>query len=426
MMQRRLLGAAALGLLASPSLIARAQTSRPETGLPRPGRTWIGTWAASPMGPRPGMPSSFANVTIRQVVRVSLGGSRVRVRLTNEYGTRPVVVGAAHLALSAGGARTAPGSDRPLAFAGRREVVLLPGAPALSDPVDLEVPDRGDLALSLYLPGAMDLQTVHAAGLQNAHVSQGRNVAADADPAVDVRYAHRFFFSEVAVEAEAGPRAILCFGDSITDGTNSTVDTNGRYPDLLARRLHEAGQRVAVLNQGLAGNRVLSDGAGQSALARFERDVLAQAGVTHVISLIGINDFGWPGTALEPTGVLPSAEAVIAGYGQMIARAHARGIRIVGCTLTPFEGAFAGQPNQGYFNPDKEARRRAVNEWVRGNGAFDGVIDFEAALRDPAKPGAILAAYDSGDRLHPNDAGYRAMAEAVNLALLAQPGAARR
>jgi lysophospholipase L1-like esterase len=210
----------------------------------------------------------------------------------------------------------------------------------------------------------------------------------------------------------------VTFGDSITDGTASTVNGNGRWPDVLARRLKEAGVAVAVLNQGIAGNRVLSDGAGISALARFERDVLSQPGVSHVVTFVGINDIGFPGTAIEPNGIVRTADEIIAGYKQLIERAHLRSIKIIGSPLTPFENALAGTPNQGYFTPDKEAKRLAVNNWIRTSGAFDGIIDFERVVADPAHPASIAAAYDSGDHLHPNDAGYKAMGESIDLKLL--------
>ena len=231
------------------------------------------------------------------------------------------------------------------------------------------------------------------------------------------RFVNRFFLAGVMVEPSAPVRAIVTFGDSITDGTASTVNANSRWPDVLARRLKEAGVAVAVLNQGIGGNRVLSDGAGISALARFERDVLSQPGVSHVVIFVGINDIGWPGTAIEPGGIVRTADEIIAGYKQLIERAHLRSIKVIGSPLTPFENALAGGPNQGYFTPEKEAKRQAVNNWIRTSGAFDGIIDFERVLADPAHASAIAAAYDSGDHLHPNDAGYKAMGESIDLKL---------
>src|SRR5262249_51547328 len=261
-----------------------------------------------------------------------------------------------------------------------------------------------------------DLGTVHQVGLQTAYLSAaGDFTASSAFPAVDT-FSHRFFLTGVMVETDAPARAIVTFGDSITDGTNSTVNANNRWPDVLARRLKDAaGAPIAVLNQGISGNRVLSDGAGVSGLARFDRDVLSQPGVSHVVIFFGINDIGFPGSPIEPRGMVRAADQILEGYRQLIARARLRSIKVIGSPLTPFENAFAGRPNQGYFSPDKEMKRQAVNRWIKSSGAFDDLIDFERAIADPAHPTAIASAYDSGDHLHPNDAGYRAMGESIDL-----------
>jgi lysophospholipase L1-like esterase len=379
--------------------------------------SWISSWTASPQAPRGIIPTSFSNRTVRQIVHLSIGGNKVRLRLSNEFGTRPVLIGAASVAMAGGSSDIVSASLRPLTFGGSKSVIIPPGAPALSDPVELNVAPLSDVAVSLYLPAATDLGTVHATGLQTAYVSTAGDFTASSEfPVVD-RFANRFFLAGVMVEPSASVRAIVTFGDSITDGTASTVNANGRWPDVLARRLKEAGVAVAVLNQGIAGNRVLSDGAGISALARFERDVLSQPAVSHVVVFVGINDIGWPGTTIEPNGIVRTADEIIAGYKQLIERAHLRSIKVIGSPLTPFENAFAGMPNQGYFTAEKEAKRQAVNNWVRTSGAFDGIIDFERVLADPTHPTAITAAYDSGDHLHPNDAGYKAMGEAIDLKL---------
>src|SRR5262252_71453 len=379
--------------------------------------SWVSSWTASPQAPRGVIPTSFSNRTIRQIVHLSVGGSKVRLRLSNEFGIRPVLIGAASIAMAGGGSNIASGSLRPLTFGGSKSVIIPPGAPALSDPVELNVAPLSDLAVSLYLPAATDLGTVHATGLQTAYVSTAGDFTAGSEFPIADSYANRFFLAGVMVETSSPARAIVAFGDSITDGSASTVNANGRWPDVLARRLKETGAAVAVLNQGIAGNRVLSDGAGISALARFERDVLSQPGVSHVVVFVGINDIGWPGTAIEPNGIVRTADEIIAGYKQLIERAHLRSIKVMGSPLTPFENALAGTPNQGYFTPDKEAKRLAVNNWIRTSGAFDGIIDFERVIADPAHPSAIAAAYDSGDHLHPNDAGYRTMADSIDLKL---------
>ena len=385
--------------------------------IPAIAQSWISTWTASPQPPRGVMPTSFSNQTVRQIVRVSIGGSKVRIRLSNEFGTKPVLIGAASVGLTSGSSDIVSGSLRPLTFGSSKSITVLPGAPALSDPVELNVAPLSDVAVNLYLPAATDLDTVHQVGLQTAYVSAAGDFTASSEfPAVD-KFTSRFFLAGVMVEPSSRARAIVTFGDSITDGSNSTVNANRRWPDVLARRLKEAGAPVAVLNQGISGNRVLSDGAGTSALARFERDVLSQPGISHVVILLGINDIGWPGTAIEPNGIIRTADEIIAGYKQLIERAHLRSIKVIGGTLTPFENALAGRPNQGYFTPDKEAKRLAVNNWIRTSGAFDGIIDFDRVIADSARPAAMAAPYDSGDHLHPNDAGYRAMGESIDLKL---------
>jgi lysophospholipase L1-like esterase len=403
-----IVGAAALSVssfVLSPAS-AQAQTT-----------SWISSWTASPMAPRGVMPATFSNRTIRQIVHLSIGGDKVRLRLSNEFGTKPVLIGAASVALAGKSSDIVSASLRPLTFGGAKSVIIQPGAPALSDPVEFNVAPLSDVAVSLYLPAATELGTVHATGLQTAFVSTTGDFTASPEfPVVD-RFENRFFLTGVMVEPSSPVRAIVTFGDSITDGTRSSVDANARWPDVFARRLKAAGFAVAVLNQGIAGNRVLSDGAGVSALARFERDVLSQPGVSHVVIFLGINDIGFPGTAIEPGGIVRTADEIIAGYKQLIERAHLRSIKVIGSPLTPFENALSGGPNQGYFTPDKEAKRLAVNNWIRTSGAFDGLIEFDRVVADPAHPSAIAAAYDSGDHLHPNDAGYKAMGEAVDLKL---------
>ena len=379
--------------------------------------SWISSWTASPQAPRGVMPASFSNRTIRQIVHLSIGGDKVRLRLSNEFGTKPILIGAASVAMAGKSSDIVSASLRALTFGGAKSVIIQPGAPAVSDPVEFNVAPLSDVAVSLYLPAATELGTVHAVGLQTAYVSTTGDFTASTEFPVEDRFENRFFLTGVMVEPSSPVRAIVTFGDSITDGMRSTVDANARWPDVLARRLKAAGLGVAVLNQGISGNRVLSDGAGVSALARFERDVLSQPGVSHVVIFVGINDIGFPGTAIEPGGIVRTADEIIAGYKQLIERAHLRAIKVIASPLTPFENALAGGPNQGYFTPEKEAKRLAVNNWIRTSGVFDGLIDFERVVADPAHPSAIAAACDSGDHLHPNDAGYKAMGESVDLKL---------
>ncbi len=366
-----------------------------------------------------GIPRSLRNQTLRQVARVSLGGSRVRVEFSNEYGEHPLVIGAAHVALAGTGASTTPGSDRALTFGGRASVTVPPGAPILSDPVDLVVAPLGSVAVSLFLPEITPAATWHNEGVQTAYISGEGNFAGETDLKPAQVTMSRIFLSGIMVDAPPDARAVVTFGDSITDGATSTPDANHRWPDFLAERLAGAGAKVAVLNEGISGARVLRDRMGDNALARFDRDVLSHPRADTVVLMMGINDIGWPGTILVPQGEpAPSADAIIGGYEQLIARAHANGLRIIGATLTPFEDTFRGNPLFGYYSEEKEAKRQAVNDWIRTSGAFDGVIDFDAVARDPANPKHIRAEFDSGDHLHPQDTGYKAMAEAVDLGLL--------
>jgi lysophospholipase L1-like esterase len=377
------------------------------------GGHWIGTWGASPQEPVtftgfPGAPS-FSNQSIRQIVRISSGGTRFRVRLTNEFGTQSLLVGAARIGISAGGSSVKPGSDRALTFSGNMSVAIPTGAPVLSDPVDLTAGDLASLVISLYLPQDTGPATWHFEGKQTAYITSGDTTAASTLAGATTS-ASRYFLSGVDVLTFEAKSVIVTFGDSITDGTNSTVDTNKRWPDHLADRLASFREEsVGVVNEGISGNRILHDQIGPNALSRVDRDVLATPGVRFMTILLGINDIGFGG--IVPNEVV-SADDIIAGYRQVIARAHASGIRIYGATLTPFEGV-----NPPYFSPEGEIKREAVNQWIRSSGEFDAVIDFEAVVRDPTHPTRLAPKFDSGDHLHPNDAGYTAMANSIDLRL---------
>jgi lysophospholipase L1-like esterase len=387
---------------------------------------WIGTWTASPQPvwdadffAPVGIPRALRDQTLRQIARVSLGGDQVRVVISNEYGDRPLVIGSAHVALAGEGVEIVPDSDRALTFDGSPSVTIPPGAPMISDPVDLALAPLGSVAVSLYLPEITPTTTWHNEGVQTAYISGQGDFAGDTafEPAQTIK--SRIFLSGIMVDAAPDARAVVTFGDSITDGATSTPDANHRWPDFLAERLHEAGAEVAVLNQGISGARVLRDRMGDNALARFDRDVLSQPRADTVILMMGINDIGWPDTLLVPDGEpAPSADDIIAGYKQLITRAHAHDMTILGATLTPFEDTFHGNPLFGYYSEAKEAKRQAVNEWIRTSGAFDGVIDFDAMTRDPDNPKHIRAEFDSGDHLHPQDTGYRAMADGIDLEML--------
>ena len=373
-------------------------------------QAWVATWGASPVAPLPANTTNpgFTNQTVRLVVHTSLGGDEARVRLSNAFGTESLVIGAAHIALRGMNAGIVSGTDRALTFSGSGSVTIPPGALVVSDSVKLGVPALSDLAVSLFLPGPTGQATWHAAALATNYVSQPGDFTGAVDMPVDHTVASWFYLTDVEVNSSKDTFAVVTFGDSITDGTRSTPDTNHRWPNLLAERLAQHHAKSSVVDQGIAGNRVLHDLVGPNALARFDRDVLAQAGVGYVIVLLGINDIGRSTTGQPPQPV--NAEEIIGGYRQMITRAHQQGLKIVGCTLTPFEGA-------AYFTPEGETKRETVNNFIRTGGAYDGVIDFDSAVRDPSHPSRFLPMYDSGDHLHPNDAGYKAMADAIDLSL---------
>jgi lysophospholipase L1-like esterase len=379
---------------------------------------WIGTWAASPQAPEPPLvaptPAQFDNQTIRQIVHTTLGGKRVRIRLSNEYGATALRVGAVTLARHAKGHAIVAGSERALTFAGRASFTIPAGAPALSDAIAFDVPAGGDLVVSLFVPTPTPASTFHSLGVATTYVSPPGDYSHAADMPVASTTQSWFFLSGINVEGSQKNAAIITFGDSITDGYASTPDANRRWPDVLAQRLR-ADRRtahLAVLNHGISGNRTLFDLIGPNAQARLDRDVLNAPGAKFVIFLEGINNIGFPG-AFDRANQAVSAEDVIAGHQQIIARAHERGLKIFGATLTPFEGTSFS----GYFTPEGEAKRQAVNQWIRNSHAFDAVIDFDLAVRDPAHPSRILPAYDSGDHLHPNDVGYEAMGKFIDTGL---------
>ncbi|MGC1105177.1 MAG: SGNH/GDSL hydrolase family protein [Candidatus Acidiferrales bacterium] len=355
--------------------------------------------------------AGFSNQTVRMIVRASIGGKELRVRFSNAFGSTAVTIGDAHLTLAGSGAAILPGTDRALTFSGHASFTIPPGAMALSDPVHLNVSALARLAVSVFLPVTTGPATWHELGNQTTYISGPGDFAASADMPAAKTEKSWYWLSGVEALASKGTGAVVTLGDSITDGAYSTLDANHRWPDVLAEQLAGRGgalsSALSVLNEGISGNRILHDVDGPNALARFDRDVLAQDGVRYLIVLEGINDIGWPHmSGGKYAGDAVSASEIIAALRQIAERAHAHGIRVFGGTLTPFEGAF-------YETSDGEAEREAVNEWIRTSGVFDGVIDFDKATRDPSHPGRFLPAYDSGDHLHPGDAGYEAMGRAA-------------
>jgi lysophospholipase L1-like esterase len=351
----------------------------------------------------------FADRTLRQIVHASAGGDAVRVHLSNAFGGDAVSIGAAHVALRASGARIVPGTDRALTFGGASRASIPPGAVVVSDPVDLRVPALADLAVSLHLPAATSGSTMHASGTETSYVLAGDRAALDDPPPVSTTTAV-YFLTGVDVRAPPDARVVVCLGDSLTDGVGSTPDSHHAWPSLLAARLvRRGGSPFAVVNHGYAGNRLLHDGCAERALARFDRDVLGTPGVTDAIVFAGINDIGTPTLGRPHEAV--TAEEITAAHRRLIARARGAGLRIHGATLTPFKGS-------DVHTPEGEEKRRAVNDFIRQGGEFDAVLDFDAAVRDDAAAPGLLPQYDAGDHVHLNDAGYEALANAVDLGSL--------
>ena len=408
-------GTWATAVVARPQPAAGGQAAPPQlplTASGQPNACQPAVFGPPPGGGRGGAqppPLNFKNQTLRQIVHTSLGGDRVRVVFSNAFGTQPIEIGAAHVALRDKDAAIQTKTDRPLTFGGNASTMIAAGAVVLSDQVALTVPAAADLVVDLYLPGdtaaSSSPLTMHQGALQQNYISAEGNHAGEADLPGATTTQSWYFLARVEVAAPQNAGAVVTFGDSITDGTRSTPNTNNRWPDEFARRLAAAKIPLGVLNEGIAGNRVLCDGAGVSALARFDRDVLVQPGAKYVVVLESINDIG-----IGRSSPVPSANDLIAAHRQLIERAHARGLTIYGATLTPFEGA-------AYYTTEGEAKRQAVNAFKRTAKAYDGVIDFDAAVRDPMAASKIQMKFNPGDNLHMNDAGYQAMAAAIDLGL---------
>jgi lysophospholipase L1-like esterase len=429
------------------SLIATSIAPSQSRGKQKSGERWVSTWATAQQlapatfagagggrggppaqaPPRPqntspqssggsgnpsimfSAPSTLEDQTVRMIIHTSLGGRRIRVNLSNGQGMPLVRLDSVHIAIHKKGGAIVSGTDRTVTFSGKSECVLIPGALMVSDPVDMEVPPFSDLAISLYLPGKTDAPANHMLGLHTAYISKGNAARQEVMPESTTMFAY-LWLAGIDVLAPENAFAIVAFGDSITDGYATTLDANRAWPTLLAKRLNSYKdlQHIAVVNQGISGNQVLRDGFGISALARFDRDVLSIAGVKWVILLEGINDINIRGRADGPEAV--TSEDLIAGYRQIIDRAHTYGIRVIGATLTPEEGV----PT---MSERGEQIRQAVNQWIRTCGLFDAVVDFDAVIRDPSRPVRVRPEFDPGDHIHPNDAGNQAMADAFDLKL---------
>jgi lysophospholipase L1-like esterase len=387
-----------------PSLLAKSDAKK-----------WVGTWASSPLLDAKAKNAeellaagTQSGATLREVIHVSMGGDMIRVRFSNLYGTTPLVIGAAEIAQTLKGVATVPGTNKAVTFNGQPSVSIPPGALVVSDPTSFKLAALSDLTVSFFLPNPSGPVTEHQLGNATSYHVTG-NVVSSASLESPTTATSWYYLNGVDTLAPAEAGAVITVGDSITDGAKSTIDTNQRWPDELARRLQADPKyrNLSVLNEGISGNKILLDGAGPSALARFDRDVLAQSGAKYLLILEGINDIGrLHGT---PDAGLTAAD-LISALNQMVVRAHSHGIAVIGCTLTPYHGA-------GYYTENGEAIRKAVNEWIRTGGVLDGFVDFEAAVRDPNHPDTFLPSVDPGDHLHPNDTGYKAMGDAIDLKL---------
>jgi lysophospholipase L1-like esterase len=408
MLIRRITRCAALASL--PVLFLAVSTSCQTQSANHP--QWVGTWAASPMLAEGGFRvHPFASVTLREIVHISNGGQQLRVRFTNEFGLDPLIIGDAHVALSAGAADIQDGTDHALTFGGAAVGRIPPGAVIYSDPVSLAVAPLSDVAVSFYLPSqVMRNETLHISANQDNYAASGDLCAAKTLPQ-PVNLQSWYFLDGIDVPAVEGARAIVTLGDSITDGSHSTINANRRWPDVLAARLKQdpSLNQVSVLNEGIGGNRVVNDATGPSALARLDRDVLAQNGVRYVIVLESINDIGRFSRFQGPEDDI-TTEQLEQGLKQIADAAHQHGIKAIGATLTPYGGA-------GYYSEKGEKTREDINNWIRQSGIFDGVVDFDRATGDPQNTTHFNPLYDSGDHLHPNDAGYKAMGESIDLGL---------
>lgn len=407
---------AALAFCAFLDTHATAATAAAAAAAKPDSEHWVTSWYASPQ-PIWGsnfilptnIPDQLENQTVRETIRVSAGGKRVRLVFSNRYGEEPVLIGAVRLIVEG----EAPnGAARTVTFAGQSGARLLPGAQLTSDPVQLRVPPLARLTVSTYFPQRTPIRSFHWGSQQTLELAAG-DLTGSAVFKADSRVDGRLFLSAALVDAQHGTRTVATLGDSITDGNGSTPNKDRRWPDYLAERL--ARQGIAVANAGISGARLLRKGMGLGALARVEQDVLSQPGLTDLVVLLGINDIGWPGSPFAPKEAPVTLEELKFGFSQLAASARARGVRITVGTLPPFEGALAGTPYAGHYSEEKEKLRQALNQWIRVTPKFDAVVDFDTVLRDPDHPRRLRPLYDSGDHLHPSDRGYLAMAEAIDL-----------
>lgn len=380
---------------------------------------WVTTWAASPQKvwnkdfvfPTL-IPEQISNQTIKQISQISLGGEAVRLVFTNQYGDQPLYIDKTTVGLVKGQSLKSK-SAYPVYFSGKLKAQILPGKQLISDPIQLPVPDHAQLMVNTFIQRLTIFKTFHWDAKQTSWLITGNQTANLNTPSSAKTTTARLLLSAVEVKPKRKAHVVAVIGDSITDGASATLDANTRWTDFLAKRL--SPHQVAVINSGISGNRLLTDGMGDSALERLEKEVFQYSGVKTLIVLVGINDISWPGTAFAPKQQIPTFEALTQGYKRIIEEAHRQGIQVIGATLLPFSGALPNTPLDNYYQPNKDELRQRINHWIRTSHTFDGVLELEQGLKDPKHPDRLNPIYDSGDHLHPNDRGNQQMANLVDL-----------
>jgi len=384
-----------------------------------PKHQWITTWSASPQKVwnkdfvfPPLIPEQISNQTIRQVSQISLGGEAVRLVFTNQYGEQPLYIDQTTIGL-ANAASLKSKSTYPVYFSGQLKAKILPGKQLVSDPIELAVPDHTQLVVNSFIQKSTTFKTFHWDAKQTSWIIAGNQTTNLTAPTDAKTTTARLLLSAIEVKPKEKAQVVAVIGDSITDGATATLDANTRWTDFLAKRL--SVHRVAVVNNGISGNRLLTDGMGDSVLKRLNSEIFQYSGVKTLIVLVGINDISWPGTAFAPKQQIPSFEALTEGYKRVVKEAHEQGIQVIGATLLPFAGALPNTPLDNYYQPNKDQLRQRINHWIRTSHTFDDVLDFDEGLKDPIHPNRLNPIYDSGDHLHPNDRGNQHMAELVQL-----------
>ena len=382
-------------------------------------RQWITTWAASPQKVwnkdfvfPTNIPDQISNQTIKQISQISLGGEAIRLVFTNQYGDQPLYIDKTTVGLVKGQSLKSK-SAYPVYFSGKLKAQILPGKQLISDPIPLPVPDHAQLMVNTFIQSPTTFKTFHWDAKQTSWLITGNQTANLNTPSSAKTTTARLLLSAVEVKPKRKAHVVAVIGDSITDGATATLDANTRWTDFLAKRL--SPHQVALINSGISGNRLLTDGIGDSSLERLEKEIFQYSGVKTLIVLVGINDISWPGTAFAPKQQIPTFEALTQGYKRVVDEAHRQGIQVIGATLLPFSGALPNTPLDNYYQPNKDELRQRINHWIRTSHTFDGVLDLERGLKDPKHPDRLNPIYDSGDHLHPNDRGNQQMANLVDV-----------